>query len=385
MSLSEGGGAVYIGQSPVDVLTGLSSPVLAVARQIARQNGGSGARLRQGVVTAVGQGTVDVLLNGASSSVPQAKYLSGYVPVVGDTVWCIQNGPDLLVLGDLQDRANSVEVTASGVFTAGNWYRLASQAGGDSAGTNDPGYGGAYGIAATPRSHARFALADLGGGRHGRIEFGAGISFGKIASSYISTVFSTSYGGSPFSKARLVYKSTYDKVYLDVYCATSPTSGTVRVSMFDNDWPGGWLLNPSFGTEGATPATPALSYLTREWLFADEGGSWNTPALLGGWQSYNAKNGVTVFDDPGYRIDGNGIVWLRGLLSHATITTVGTLFQLPAGYRPVRQRIYAVDANAGSLTARVDVATNGGVALNAYGTGANGAYVDIGAISFPTA
>lgn len=373
--LGENGGAVYLGNTPPSVAAGGSPQILSLARKILEREGSSGVKLRQGTVTAVGAGTVDIQLSGASSSVPQARYLSGYTPILGDVVWCAQNGPDLLVLGDLQDRANTVQVPYS-AFTAGNWYRLAYSQGGDPNGNNVS--------TGAPRAHARFSVADAFSGRHARTEFGAGIAFGKIASAYVNTLFATSFGGQVFSKARLAYKGVYDRVYLDVYCAFTPTTDYVRVSMFDNDWTDGWILNPTFGTEGATPATPALSYTTREWLFADEGGSWNTPTLLNGWQSYNAKNGVSVFDDPGYRIDGNGVVWLKGLLAHATTTTVGTLFTLPVGYRPVRQHIYAVAANGGSYTARVDVAANGSVALNGYGTGANAGYVDLGVISFPT-
>lgn len=54
--------------------------------------------LRQATVTAVGTGTVDLTLGGAA--VPGVKHLSAYTPTVGDVVFCLVAGRDVLVLGD---------------------------------------------------------------------------------------------------------------------------------------------------------------------------------------------------------------------------------------------------------------------------------------------
>lgn len=58
--------------------------------------------LRQGVVSAVGAGIVSVQLAGSPYAVGNVRYLDSYEPVVGDVVWMLKNGPDLLVLGALQ-------------------------------------------------------------------------------------------------------------------------------------------------------------------------------------------------------------------------------------------------------------------------------------------
>lgn len=56
--------------------------------------------LRQGQVTAVDtpNGKVAVALGGDPTSIPGVKHLSNYRPVVGDTVWALVVGPDLMVL-----------------------------------------------------------------------------------------------------------------------------------------------------------------------------------------------------------------------------------------------------------------------------------------------
>lgn len=57
--------------------------------------------LRQGQITAVDTpgGKVDVTLGGDTASpIPGVRHLSNYRPVVNDTVWCLVQGPDLMVL-----------------------------------------------------------------------------------------------------------------------------------------------------------------------------------------------------------------------------------------------------------------------------------------------
>jgi hypothetical protein len=63
------------------------------------------ASLRQAVVAAVNAGppaSVDLtLLGGSDTVIPAVRHLAAYSPTVGDTVWCLQQRTDLLVLGTL--------------------------------------------------------------------------------------------------------------------------------------------------------------------------------------------------------------------------------------------------------------------------------------------
>lgn len=60
-------------------------------------------RLRQGVVTATATvpNRVTITIGGSPDTVSGVRYLASYSPTVTDTVWLIQNGTDLLVLGKL--------------------------------------------------------------------------------------------------------------------------------------------------------------------------------------------------------------------------------------------------------------------------------------------
>lgn len=62
--------------------------------------------LLQAVVDAVNEGappSVDVLLGGSTTVVPSVRHLDSYAPEDGDTVWCLQQGTDLIVIGRLAD------------------------------------------------------------------------------------------------------------------------------------------------------------------------------------------------------------------------------------------------------------------------------------------
>lgn len=76
----------------------------SLAREIAGDRE-TPVRLRQGVISAVDTASIphtcSVTLTGASDTTPGARFFTFYRPRVNDVVWCLQNGPDVLVLGDL--------------------------------------------------------------------------------------------------------------------------------------------------------------------------------------------------------------------------------------------------------------------------------------------
>lgn len=61
----------------------------------------SGLRLRQAYVIAsnISPKSIDVQIAGDTNTLPSVKYLKSYNPTVGDTVWLISSGADLLCIG----------------------------------------------------------------------------------------------------------------------------------------------------------------------------------------------------------------------------------------------------------------------------------------------
>lgn len=60
-------------------------------------------RLRQAYVVALHNSPkrVDIQIAGDTNTLPSVKYMHSYSPQVGDTVFVLTNGADILCLGDL--------------------------------------------------------------------------------------------------------------------------------------------------------------------------------------------------------------------------------------------------------------------------------------------
>ena len=60
-------------------------------------------RLRQAYVVALHNSPkrVDIQIAGDTNTLPSVKYLHSYAPQVGDTVFVLTNGADILCLGDI--------------------------------------------------------------------------------------------------------------------------------------------------------------------------------------------------------------------------------------------------------------------------------------------
>lgn len=65
-------------------------------------------KLLQGVVAAVYPGQVDLYLSGGSFAVGNIRHLSSYRPKAQDVVWILKNGPDLVVLGQLDSQLGTI-------------------------------------------------------------------------------------------------------------------------------------------------------------------------------------------------------------------------------------------------------------------------------------
>lgn len=72
------------------------------------------AILRQGMVSAVdtATNTISVKWGNASTASPRQKYLSSYAPVVGDAVWGVRDGDDVVVMGTLGPTASMPDTSS---------------------------------------------------------------------------------------------------------------------------------------------------------------------------------------------------------------------------------------------------------------------------------
>lgn len=94
---------------------------------------------------------------------------------------------------------------------------------------------------------------------------------------------------------------------------------------------------------------------------------WIAPTLLNGWVNYGGAD-----QDVGYRKNEFGIVEIRGLIKDGSAVNGTTLFILPIGYRPLKNKNFSIWARDSSGTnyipARIFIAPDGRVALmNANG------------------
>lgn len=121
--------------------------------------------------------------------------------------------------------SNSWKISSTRIATTG-WYRIASNAGN--------------------RAFAQFIVKETSSGKHSTAIFNAGIHYGKDAQLTL-TGFSN-YGSLGVPKARIVYASTYDNPFLELYIV-NPSD--VEVYCGDNVQSSGW---GKIGlTEGSIP------------------------------------------------------------------------------------------------------------------------------------
>lgn len=109
-----------------------------------------------------------------------------------------------------------------------------------------------------------------------------------------------------------------------------------------------------------------------------KGDAFTNVTYNGSWTDFGAP-----YEEVSYRLLADGTVQLRGMTKHATTTTTGTVFTLPAGYRPAKQRHYKLDSNSGH--AIVTIANTGVVSVALYGAGASAAFISFDGVTFDTA
>jgi hypothetical protein len=100
----------------------MTDPIVAVAQQLnapASQDGDY-AQLRQGVVVAINapDNSCSMYLSGDTSTVvPGIKCLNSFQPTVGDTMWIVKSGSDMIVLGKVNIGTNTAFAQIRGNLT----------------------------------------------------------------------------------------------------------------------------------------------------------------------------------------------------------------------------------------------------------------------------
>lgn len=97
----------------------------------------------------------------------------------------------------------------------------------------------------------------------------------------------------------------------------------------------------------------------------------------GSWANYGEP-----YEEASYAKLGN-VVRLRGLIKHATTSTTGTVFTLPAGYRPAKTRRLVIDAGTGQAV--VTINNSGVFAIASYINGGAATTIGLEMVSFDLA
>lgn len=96
-------------------------------------------------------------------------------------------------------------------------------------------------------------------------------------------------------------------------------------------------------------------------------------------------NGATIYgttwEVPGYRVSFDGIVELFGLIKLPATPNSLSMFKLPAGIAPLKQRIFTVQIDGNTVQARLDIQQSGDAVLRCSGA-TNPNFLSLEGISF---
>lgn len=390
--------------------------------------------LVQGIVASIQyDNTLSVYLGGETTlSVNNIRYLSSYVPVVGDVIQLVKNGADLFVVGKIK----------SVLPTSGSWQVPALLNGFTNFGS---GYEPArYWITPDGWVHLGGVLARAGGAsilpiftlpvgyrpatKQRLIAFGAtGPMYGinidtngdvNVASYTVGANFTYfSLNGCAFPAAP----------YSDsLWTPLGRSSSWVQATAFEGGWQGvprafrrddGWVCLDGV-MSGGVIANTTIAYLLPDdhrlkqdqifvvsnynganqvanrldadisylgpwvgsnnlmslgglhWFDKTRESDWTTVALLNAWVAYSA-----YFPVAGCLLDKFGVVHCRGLIKSGAVPSIA--FNLPIGMRPLYPIITIAQSN--SNAGRIDILPDGNVTISAP---SNNTFVDLGQIMF---
>jgi hypothetical protein len=136
-----------------------------------------------------------------------------------------------------------------------------------------------------------------------------------------------------------------------------------------NDTAGGRCFQISkkvgFQFNGPQPASTWTMFSTEFGTMKCED-KWITPTLLNGWVPYGA-NASGAYTQPGYWMDTDGVVHLRGLVQTGSSANANILV-LPPEYRPPRGMMWFAGSALGTAQCRIDVQQDGVVRANTGGS-----------------
>lgn len=103
-----------------------------------------------------------------------------------------------------------------------------------------------------------------------------------------------------------------------------------------------------------------------------------SPWTESGWTNVSLQNswnttGVTAFDDPSFKRNIDGRLWMRGAMNNGTKTDGTLLFTLPTGHRPAMLKQLRCSGDVAGTSPVIQVNTNGEVRV--YQMGASNALV----------
>lgn len=199
------------------------------------------------------------------------------------------------------------------------------------------------------RALSRITLWTQHGGVHQFVQFLVGISYNTSSNSFVWEAAGY-YSTSPLQSITIRYGSTYDRT--EILATWSNISAeqiwNVMVESLQPFTPGfeaAWESASGTTPSGFTDMTkPCPAHL----------GSWRDVTYLNGWSRYS-----TSWIEPGYMIDSNGRVHLRGMIAGGTIGS--PMFSIPSRFGPKNNHLFSVRHNDNSVNGRVDVRTNGDV------------------------
>tara|TARA_B100001564_G_C20470527_1_gene592415 strand:- start:46 stop:861 length:816 start_codon:yes stop_codon:yes gene_type:complete len=109
-----------------------------------------------------------------------------------------------------------------------------------------------------------------------------------------------------------------------------------------------WLLLAV--RSGETSQQPYLKFIPTNGNYY----TWIAPTFGTNWGNYGG-----TYNTAGYYRDGDGIVHLRGLVTGGSYGSTGTIFTLPAGFRPGGRHLFSIISN--QAHGRLDIKSTGQV------------------------
>jgi hypothetical protein len=139
--------------------------------------------------------------------------------------------------------------------------------------------------------------------------------------------------------------------------------------------------NVGIGTTAPSAALDVNGNLSLSGSITGGSSTWSLPTFSNSWVHFDATG--TTFYQASYYKDKLGFVHLRGMIASGTCNAVA--FTLPAGYRPLKNTLFAGSTQSsgaiGQYT-RIDVAPSGALTPGAGASPCNNGWLSLDGITF---